>query len=348
MSVYKRGDHWWFTKTIRGVRIRKPLPTARTKAQAEEAERHELLRMHSDRYGLKDGAQLLGDFIDRVYLPWAKANKRNPKNDENHCAVIKAFFKGKTFGQISPILIEKFKRTRAQTKTIHKTERAPASVNRELEVLSRIFSMAIDNGIAATNPCRRVKKLREDNRRNRYLTSDEEARLLAHCIGEREHLRPIIILAINTGMRRGDLLTLRWQQVDFERGLIFVPNLKAGEGRGHHVPMNSTVREELQRLAAKKKKADSVFAVGNIKRAFATACDKAEIRDLRFHDLRHTAATRLADAGADAFTIAAILGHSPIQMSARYTHATDDRLRRVVEALTQNPGHKPVTMKKRA
>lgn len=161
--------------------------------------------------------------------------------------------------------------------------------------------------------------------------------MLAVCAGPRAHLRPIIVLAVNTGMRRGDLLGLTWLCVDFERGLIFVPNHKAGDGRGHWLPMNSAVRAELVALSLQKREDQQVFGVSDIKTTWKTAKRLAGIEGLRLHDLRHTAATRLADAGCDAFTIAAILGHSSIQMSARYTHASDDRKRRALEAIVANP-----------
>ena len=144
-------------------------------------------------------------------------------------------------------------------------------------------------------------------------------------------------------MRRGDLLSLTWQQVDFERGLIFVPNRKAGDRRGHHLPMNSLVREELVKLSIRRRDDQRVFGVGDIKTAWKTACRLAGITGLRFHDTRHTAATRLADAGCNAFTIAAILGHSSIQMSARYTHVSDERKRRALEAIVTKPEN-PVTI----
>lgn len=209
--------------------------------------------------------------------------------------------------------------------------------------LSKIFSMAQDAGLTADNPCRKVKKLRVDNRRERVLSLEEEARLLAVCTGPRAHLRPIIVLAVNTGMRRGDLLGLTWSRVDFERGLIFVPNHKAGDGRGHWLPMNPAVRSELVALSLQRRDDHRVFAVGDIKSAWKTAKRLAGIEGLRLHDLRHTAATRLADAGCDAFTIAAILGHSSIQMSARYTHASDERKRRALEAIVSKPEN-PVTI----
>jgi integrase len=96
--------------------------------------------------------------------------------------------------------------------------------------------------------------------------------------------------------------------------------------------MNSTVRETLA-VIRQQVEGDQVFSINDVKRSFAYACVKAKIADFRFHDLRHTAATRLADRGADAFQIAAILGHSSIQMTARYTHATSDGLRRAMESL---------------
>lgn len=108
------------------------------------------------------------------------------------------------------------------------------------------------------------------------------------------------------------------------------------------IPLNHAARSALESV---KQLGSRVFNVDWIKVAWAAALTDAKIEDFRFHDLRHTAATRLGDAGADAFTIAAILGHSTIQMSARYTHATDGRKRRAVERMsgTQNPGHIPVT-----
>jgi integrase len=353
MSVYKRGDRWWFSKTINGVRIRKPLPTARTKAMAEEAERHELMKLHRKRYGGRDD-QLIGDFVDKVYLPWARTNKSGPREDERNSATIKRWFKGKRFSQVSPLLVEKFKRERLQTPVVRKRKiegklvtveqpRRPATVNRELACLSKIFTMARNNGLLSDNPCRQVRKLREDNRRERVLSSDEEARLLVACTGPRAHLLPIIVLALNTGMRRGDLLSLSWSQVDFERGLIFVPNRKRGDSKGHWLPMNSVVRQELAAMSLRRSSDGQVFGVRDIKTAWRSALREAGITGLRFHDLRHTAATRLAEAGCDAFTIAAILGHSSIQTSARYTHASDERKRRAMEAIAGKSA-KPVTI----
>ena len=138
--------------------------------------------------------------------------------------------------------------------------------------------------------------------------------------GRRAYLKPIVVLEINTGIRRGEILGLGWKNVDLIRGLIYVTNTKSGNDRV--IPLNQAARTALESV---KQQGQRVFDIDWIKVAWTAALSDAKIYDFRFHDLRHTAATRLADAGTDAFTIAAILGHSTIQMSARYTHATDDQ-----------------------
>jgi integrase len=335
----KKRIRYYFDKMIDGERIRIPIKTARTRTDAEEAAIGILKRIHEGTYGKRAGSQLFEDFVREVYLPYARANKRHPQNDEYICETIIAWFKGKAFNKISPLLIEKFKRERKESKTRRDTQRAPASVNRELEILSKIFTLAVDNGLIQANPCRKVKKLRMDNQRTRYLLPDEEKRLLANCIERREYLRSIIILAANTAMRKGDILNLQWKQIDFNQNTILVRNLKAGSGKSFHLPMSELVRETL--LSLREESASPYVFINphtgeryvEIKKAFIAACKDAKITDFRFHDFRHTAATWLVEAGADAYTIAAILGHSTIEMSARYTHASDERKRNFLEAI---------------
>lgn len=353
MAIYKRDGHWWFTKTINGKRTRKPLPTARTKAQAEEAERKELEKLHNTRYGIEQASSSsFIEYAETVYLPWAQENKLS--NDDKYLLKpIKAFFGKLTFEEISPLLIEKYKSQRKNGITRYKTKRAAASVNRELACLSRIFSLAIRDCVTSINPCLQVRKLRENNQRTRYLTEAEEVELLKHCTGEREHLRPLILIAIHTGMRRGEILSLRWSQIDFARGVIHLIKTKSGKSRD--VPINRKVREELLMLQ-RKSSSEVLFPhprtgkpIKEVKHGFDKACRAAGITDFHFHDLRHTAATRLADGAADAFTIAAILGHSDLRMTARYTHALDSRKREAVERLADfgQAGHNLVTIKKR-
>jgi len=204
----------------------------------------------------------------------------------------------------------------------------------ELAVLSKVFQLAVDAGQMEGNPCRKVKALRHDNSRTRFLSGDEETSLLEALAGK-EPLRSIVVLALNTGMRRGEILALHWEAVDWQRDLIHVTRTKTGRNRT--VPMNVTVRQVLSRQAGK---GELVFVsprmgkqLVEIKKGFTAACLRAGIKDFRFHDLRHTAASRLAEVGADPFVIAEILGHASLAMTKRYTHASDERKRQAMENL---------------
>jgi integrase len=336
--VRKIGGRWYYDFMIRRQRYRGVIPEALNKAQAEEAEVRMRSKVFEGKYRPQADNVMLAEFIDSVYLPWARLNKRHPRNDEMHCKAIKEFFGKKTFAQLSPMLIEKFKKHRRESITIFGKPRSPASVNRDLEVLSKILSMAVDNGIIESNPAKKVRKLRQDNMRKRYLTTEEEQRLLAALDNQRPYLKPLVVLAVQTGMRKGELLSLKWRHIDFNRGLIYVTNTKTGHDRD--VPMNSVAKVTLLKLQQLYGDYDYVFTnpktgvnVTEIKKGFWAACKEAKIVDFRFHDLRHTTGTRLADAGTDAFAIAEVLGHLSLQTTKRYTHATELRKRRAVEAL---------------
>ncbi|MCI0660640.1 MAG: site-specific integrase [Acidobacteria bacterium] len=346
MAVRKRGGIWYYDFMMRHARYREAIPEARTKAQAEQVETKVRLSIFEGKYCKlhQNEVPTLKQFIKETFLPWSKANKRSYQSDSWRSNVLIDWFDKKRLDEITPFLIEKFKKERREGKTRLGKERSPASVNREIELLSRILTMAVDNDLIETNPCRKVRKLRLDNRRIRYLSVEEEERLMAALTGRKAHLRPLVILAINTGMRRGELFSLTWEKVDFTRNVIYVSNTKSGKDRV--VPMNQTVRDELIRMS---EQADGEFVfvskrtglnLTETKKGFNAACQDAGIKNFRFHDLRHTAGTRLADAGADAFTIKEILGHSSIQTSAIYVHATDEGKRRAVEALASYSSQK--------
>jgi integrase len=135
----------------------------------------------------------------------------------------------------------------------------------------------------------------------RYLFDEEEQRLLSVLTGQRGHLLPLVIVAIGTGMRRGDLFKLTWERVDFQRGLIYVPNSKTG--RDYAVPMNEDVRNTLRQIRSTTRGGGHVFInpdtakpYTDVKTAFGAACQLAGIENLHWHDLRHTFGTRLAEA----------------------------------------------------
>jgi len=218
LTVRKRSGHWYFDFQIRGARYREAIPEARTKFQAEQAEAKARDQVFQGTYGaVQLGNEDFSQFVSETYLPWAKANKRTWRNDEIIANQWAELFKGNALREVSALAIEKWKRDRAQSITRRGTTRSPASVNLELAVLSRIFALAVELEQAASNPCRKVRKLRVDNQRNRYLSDDEETRLMAQLTGRRKHLYPLVVLALGTGMRRGELIDVSWRHVDFLR-----------------------------------------------------------------------------------------------------------------------------------
>jgi len=341
MSVYKRGDRWYYYIKIKGVRYRGAIPEARTKYKAQEAERRIRDEIFEGRYGNAQSNKTLKEFVEEAYMPWAKENKRSWRSDQSRLKPILAYFGSKKMLDINPFLVEKYKVTRSKAVTVRGKERSRASVNRELELLSRIYNLAISNREVRNNPVAEVDHYKGEVRRSRYLLPDEEERLMAQFTGKRTHLRLIVLVALHTGMRLGEILKLRRRELDFHRGEILVTRTKTDEDR--RVPMNDRLYQELVSHCAGLV-SEYVFVnpeTGRplvcIKRAFEKALEDAAIEDFRFHDLRHTAATRMGEAGIDPFTIAAILGHKSIAMTASYTHATQQAKRRAV-AVLENAG----------
>ncbi|MBA2526926.1 MAG: site-specific integrase [Pyrinomonadaceae bacterium] len=358
MPVQKRRDRWHYAFCIRGVRYRGALPEARTKFEAEKAETKIRQEVYEGRHGRPTGEKDFVVFVEEIYKPWAIENKRSFKsNDKYKLPVIceSKCFKGKTFAQISPFLIEQYKKERREAVMESGSTRKPSTINRELGLLSKIFSLAIKYGVTDNNPCREIPWLPENNNRVRYLLDEEEPQLFAVLDGRRKHLRALIALAIGTGMRRGDQLNLRWEKVDFQRDVIYVPNSKTG--KDYSVPMNADVRNTLLQLRCRANRSDYLFInprtnkpYTDLKKAFGTACRLAGIRDLHWHDLRHTFGTRLAEAGCSEATIAELMGHSDPQTTRRYTHATDRAKRAAVEAvrvLREDICHKSATTQER-
>jgi integrase len=339
MSVYKRGDRWYYYIKIKGVRYRGAIPEARTKYKAQEAERRIRDEIFEGKYGKAQSNKTIKEIVEEIYLPWAKGNKRSWRNDNSRIKPILAYFGSKKLIDITPFLVEKYKITRSKTITKRGTIRAKATVNRELELLSRIFTLAMSNRLVRYNPVSEVEHLKGEVRRTRYLLPEEEDRLMAQLTGKRSHLRLIILIALHTGMRRGEILRLKKSDLDFHRGEIRVTQTKIDEDRT--ITMNETLRAELLSHCSGLT-SDCLFvnprtgrSIGDIKNAFTSACNDAGIEGLRFHDLRHTASTRMGEAGVDPFTIAEIMGHKDIKTTARYTHATREAQRRAVAALEQ-------------
>lgn len=181
MPVRKRGDVWYYDFQIKGSRYRGSIPEARLKSEAEQDEVEKRKEVFEGRYGRPQGsrpfAEFVGDpeaegdnFAEGTYLDWARTNKKTWRHDRFRAKVLVEAFRGKTLREVSPLLIEKFKRDRCKSTTKRNTERSPATVNRELELLSEIFGLAMKYREIDTNPCREVEHFKEDNEQYRYRT----------------------------------------------------------------------------------------------------------------------------------------------------------------------------------
>ena len=359
MSVFTRPKkvktgqqkRWHYEFCVRGVRYRGSLSEARTIWQAEQAETQIRQLVYEGKYSIVVNAPRLTDFIDETFLPWSKANKSSWRNDVSRAKVIVDFMGQKRLNEITAEMIEKLKLNRYDSITCRGRRRSKASVNHELELLSKLFSLAVKYKKVSTNPCRDVQRFKLDNIRIRYFSSDEEERLLAQCTGPRAHIRPIVVLGIGTGMRLGEILRLTKQQIDFERNVIIAMHTKTRHDRV--IPMNSEVKAAMVEVYGKCGDEDCIFVnsttgsrVTEIKRSFTTALRLAGIRGATFHTTRHTFGTRLGDAGYNAFEIAELMGHSDIKTSQRYVHPTDARKRAAVESAkrnVENPAHNSPT-----
>jgi integrase len=335
-SVFKRkrkdarAQNWYVEYSYGGKRIRKLARGARTKSEAKAYLREIERQIDRGEYIPRKRKDVLFEVFADYYLKWAKVNKLSWERDRIFLDHLVPFFKGMMLQQITPMLIEDFKRRR-------KEKVSGSTVNKEVSCLRHMLNMAIDERFITENPVRKVRFFPEHNKKERILNEREIMELLKYC---NERIRPIIIIALNTGMRRGEILNLRWQNVDLYRKFISVEKTKSGRTR--KIPMNSLVEKILRNLSLKKVNDEYVFwnrrtgkPVQDLKKAFKSACKKAGIDNLRFHDLRHTFATKLVENGVDIVTVSELLGHSSLRMTMRYSHPSPEHKRDAVENLVK-------------
>jgi integrase len=214
-----------------------------------------------------------------------------------------------------------------------------ATIRRDLAFLSSVFSMANRWGWVDTHPVTSFSKktLRESRPRTRFLTREEFVRLHA---AASDDLKPILVLAVETGLRKEELLGLTISSIDLRRRELHLEKTKTSKPR--RVPLSPTAVATIQELLERSRprspylfcKPDGTH-VGNPKKGFIGACRRADISDFRFHDLRHTYASWWVQGGGDLYRLSRILGHTSLQMSARYSHLRTDDLHEELERVTQ-------------
>lgn len=239
--------------------------------------------------------------------------------------------------QITPAKIRSTMEIIENTKTPAGKIKSTSTVNRHLSVLSSALTFAKKElGWIQSNPAFNVSKLPEPNGRVRYLSDDERNRLLdAIQKASNPFLYPAVMLAISTGARRGEILSLRWEDVDLDHGWAVLQKTKNGDRRG--IPITGRALDVMRDLYEHRQSDILVFpnttnsGYFDIRRSWEKALKQANIKDFRFHDLRHTCASYLMMNGCSLGEIADVLGHKTLQMVKRYSHISDNHKSTVIE-----------------
>jgi integrase len=276
-------------------------------------------------------------------MEYAKGNKRSWLRDQQMLEHLKNFLGSeRQIGEIIAADIEGYKLHRRK-------EVSGSTVNRELALLKRMFNLAIDWDLyLGSNPVRKVKFFQEINTGFRVLSKEEEKKFLASAT---PYIQDIAIFALNTGLRIGEILSLKWESVNLEKSLLTVFAEKTHKIRP--VPINSEARRVLEFWTLGRKN-EFVFynhetgkPFVDLKTGFALACRKADIEGVTWHTLRHTFASRLLDRGVDIVTVQQLLGHSTVLVTMRYTHTNLDSKKAAVAKL-EGFGDNLVTVRQNA
>jgi integrase len=312
MAIYRRGRIWYADFYVQGRRVQESAGTANRR----EAEKFYGLRLSEVQCGtyVRPAKVMLTEFGEQ-YMSFAKVNKRSWLRDEQILVHVNEFFGDALLRNIGPLQVEQYKQARI-------AKVSPATVNREVALLKHMFNLAERWGsFHGTNPVRMVKFFDEDNDVYRVLSPEEEERLLQHCA---PYIQDLIVFAINTGLRAGDIFNLTWEEVDLEGNVI---NPKIRKNRKQlEVPLNDAA-ERIVRAWYGIKKCRYVFynpetgdRFKDLWLGLKKACRKAGLEGVNWHTFRHSFATRLNKNGADIVTVKELLGHSDVKVTMRYAH----------------------------
>jgi integrase len=330
MGKYFKNGNWFIDYYFNGRRKREKVGTSKTlaeivlkkrKVEIAEGKFLDIRREHKIKFE---------DFANEYLEIHCKPNNKSwHKSDYFNLESLKKYFGNKYLSEITPKDIELYRAERM--KKVSKS-----TINRVLSCFGSLYNRAIEWGKVTDNPMSKVKPFKVPEKRIRYLEKEEINKLLAHCC---EHLKPIVIVALHTGMRKGEILNLKWRDIDIKRNIIHLYDTKNGEKR--EVPMNEIVQKTVIGVL-KNPESQYVFCnnlgkpYGDVKKSFWTALKKAGIVNFRFHDLRHTFASQLVMSGVDLNTVRELLGHKSIEMTLRYSHLSPDHKKRAVDNLAKS------------
>ena len=290
----------------------------------------------------------LGDLVDRYIKEVLPHKPKNAGNTKQQLLWWKSQLGSSTLANVNASAIAGCRNKLLATTTRRGRPMAPATVVRYLAALSHALNIAMkDWEWLEDTPMRRISKPKEPRGRERFLSDDERQRLLAVCQASSSRwLYTVVVLALSTGMRSGEIMGLHWAQIDLKRGQILLHDTKNGSSRA--VPLSGLALILMQDAAKVRRIDTGLVFFGNpptrpgqsikavdLKKPWTTAVAKANLPDFRFHDLRHSAASYLAMNGASTIEIAAILGHKTLQMVKRYSHLANSHTATVVASMNE-------------
>lgn len=331
-TVYKRGSTWWVRFRMNGRHVRK---SAKTTNKAEATKYlHRLMADHAGQYRGDLPRHTYEQGADRFFEEATIRGKTKEGYRTSHRALL-PLFRGVLFEDINQQRIGAFVSERKGQGV------SDTSVRRDLAFFSSLCTMAIRWGWLHDNPIRSYDKrtLKEGRPRTRFLSDDEYHRLLNEAS---THVRDAIMLAVETGLRREEQFSLRWQQIDWDRDEIVLNRTKTGNPR--RVPLSPTaknllwshwIRIDLDVSNYVHEKRDHSRYV-DMHRGFLSACRRAEIANLRWHDLRHTYASWFVQNGGELYQLSRILGHTTLSMTTRYGHLRTADLHEAVQKVAHN------------
>lgn len=333
-TISKRNGKWRIDYRFKGQRHR--IIVGRSKKKALEV-LHKIegdiinQKFHipaSKKMSFKD----LADYWLENYSKISNAPSQYKKNRERIDNHLLPFFGNHDISDITPRLIDEYKRSKLD-------KISPATINRTLAIMRKMYNDAVRWKFVVTSPMRHVSQLHEQEKGFDFYKEDEVKKFLGSCSSD---FKPIATLAVYTGMRAGEIVALKWEDVDLERKLIKVAKSGLGNTKSRkirYVPINSKLLRVFKALA-KRKKGDLVFPDSKGKMRgidfrweMRRAAYDAELKTIRMHDLRHTFASNFVIKGGNIVSLQKILGHSTVNMTMRYAHLSPDFMAQEIESL---------------
>lgn len=338
-SLYKRGDIFWIKYYKNGVEVRRSLK-CKDKKVAQVKQKQIELDLEQGSAGMQSSVRLAPYLKEYLEYSQKKKSTTTYQEDVRQLTKFVSSIKSTELNNISSLEVSEY------MKQYFPPNYKPKTYNNYLKILKAFFNYAIKHELIKKNPAEKVSELTNPVKHPRFLEDDEIDRLIKVAkieyrkkTSKQSHLYPIIVTALLTGMRIGELLNLNWNDIDFKKDIIIVRGETAKSRRFRAIPMHSKVKALLNRKKAKK---GAVFTyrghkiTTNSYGGLNTLVCKAQIKQCTYHTFRHTYASKLVMQGVPLYTVAELLGHSSQEVTKRYAHLAPDYKKDQVEKININ------------